>query len=47
MDDAGRLGAFRGTAGHDHGKPDFKDDACNQALCHARHRRDLRLIDPQ
>jgi len=47
MDDAGILGAFRGTAVHDHWKPYFKYDECNHGLCHAHHRRELRFIDQQ
>src|SRR5882724_2346933 len=45
MDDAGMLGAFTGTAGHDHWKPSVKYDACAHALCHAQHLRELRCID--
>jgi len=35
MDDAGILGAFRGTAVHNHGKPYLKYNDCAHALCHA------------
>ena len=46
-DDAGMLGAFRGTAVHAHWQPYGKYDACAQALCHAHHLRALRCIDQQ
>jgi transposase len=47
MEDAGILGAFKGTAVHDHWKPYFTYDECNHALCNAHHLRELRLIDTQ
>ena len=47
MEDAGMLGAFRGTAVHDHWKPYFTYDKCAHALCNAHHLRELRFIDTQ
>ena len=46
-DDAGRLGAFRGTAVHDHWKPYLKYDECNHALGTAPPLRARRCIDQQ
>lgn len=47
MEDAGILGAFKGTVVHDHWKPYFTYDECNHALCNAHHLRELRFIDQQ
>ena len=47
MEDAAILGAFRGTAVHDHWKPYFTYDACAHALCNAHHLRELDFIDKQ
>lgn len=47
MDDAGILGAFHGTAVHDHWKPYWQYDACAHALCNAHHLRELRFIAQQ
>jgi transposase len=47
MEDAGILGAFTGTAVHDHWKPYFKYDACNHALCNAHQLRKLCFIEQQ
>jgi transposase len=41
MEDAGILGAFKGTVVHDHWKPYFTYDECNHALCHAHPLREL------
>jgi len=47
LEDAGMLGAFKGTAVHDHGQPYFHDNACAHALGHAHHLRALRFIETQ
>src|SRR2546425_714790 len=47
MEDASILGAFRGTAVHDHWKPSFTYDTCAHALCNAHHLRERRCIDTQ
>jgi transposase len=47
MEDAGILGAFTGTAGHDHWQPSCKDDECAQALWNAQHLRERHCIDTQ
>ena len=47
MEDAGILGAFRGTAVHDHWKPYLTYNACDHALCTAHHLRELRFINQQ
>ena len=47
MEDAGILGAFHGTAVHDHWKPYWQYDACTHALCNAHHLRELRFIAQQ
>jgi transposase len=47
MEAAGILGAFNGTAVHDHWKPYFTYEECRQALCNAHHLRELQCIEQQ
>jgi transposase len=47
MNDAGILGAFGGTAVHDHWTPYFRYDGCGHALCNAHHLRELQCIAKQ
>ena len=47
MEAAGMLGAFRGTAVHDHWTPYFRYTGCEHALCNAHHLRELQCIDKQ
>ena len=47
MEAAGMLGAFRGTAVHDHWTPYVRSTGCEHALCHAHHLRELQCIDKQ
>jgi transposase len=47
MEDAGMLGACKGTAVHDHWKPYFHDNACAHALGNAHPLRERRFIETQ
>ena len=47
MEEVGILGAFKGTAVHDHWKPYFRYEACRHALCNAHHLRELQCITTQ
>jgi transposase len=47
MEAAGILGAFRGTAVHDHWTPSLRSTGCEPALCHAHHLRERPCIDKQ
>jgi transposase len=45
MEDAGMLGACRGTAVPDHGKPSVQENACTHAWCTAHPLRARRCLD--
>jgi len=47
MEAAAILGAFRGTAVHDHWKPYFAYNDCAHALCNAHHLRELHFVATQ
>ena len=47
MEEAGILGAFRGTVVHDHWKPYFRYAGAGHALCNAHHLRELQFIATQ